>query len=152
MAIVDAKDAYEKAIGHFMEHTVFPQIERVAGEGHFSTHIGPITSNVYVDSVVGRLNTYGYKSSSFQCDGEWYVEVTWDDGVIGSRMLSKEAADAAESAKVANETDVCLGVTCDERLREPKPKCEPGITKIYKFSRKPKLFCEKIYNFMNGFI
>lgn len=129
MAIFDAKDAYEKAIGHFMEHTVFPQIERVAGEGHFSTQIGPITSNVYADSVVGRLNTYGYKASSFQCDGEWYVEVAWDDGVIGSHMLSKEAADAAESAKVANETDVCLGVTCDERLREPNPKCEPGIDK-----------------------
>lgn len=73
--------------------------------------------------------TYGYKASSFQCDGEWYVEVTWDDGVIGSQMWSKEAAVAAESVKVSKETDMCLGVTCDERLREPNPKCEPGIDK-----------------------
>lgn len=42
---------------------------------------------------------------------------------------AKEAANAAESSKVANEPDVCLGVTCDERLREPNPKCEPGIDK-----------------------
>ena len=101
MERIDAMDAFENAMNHYIDSVVFPQIEHESKNGEFSTKLGIFKTQWYAEALADRIGKYGYDTKVTNFHVDWFVTVSWGD-VYGKHAV----ADKKVEDKSANDDHV----------------------------------------------